>query len=52
MWTRSEKQAARSLALLTLGVAAAVLLIALQLVGRSGHANVVPVKPSKHIEPG
>lgn len=53
MWTASERLAVRAATLLILCHAAVVLVIALQIVGRSGHTNVVPVAPhGKHVEPG
>jgi hypothetical protein len=52
MWSASEKQAARALFLLVGASTTVLLVITLQLVGRSGHTNVVPVAPSKHVEPG
>jgi hypothetical protein len=52
VWTRSELAAGRSFFLLVSAHAVVVLVIALQIVGRIGHANVVPVAPPKHIEPG
>lgn len=45
-------QAARAVVLLVCAHATVFLVIALQLVGRQGHANVVPVAPSTHAEPG
>jgi hypothetical protein len=52
MWSASERQAARALSLLVGATATVLLVITLQLVGRSGHTNVVPVTPPKHVEPG
>jgi hypothetical protein len=52
MWTGSERQAAKAVIVLVGSLATVVLVIALQIVGRIGHANVVPVAPPKHVEPG
>lgn len=52
MWTRIEKQAARALVFLVSAHALVVLVIALEIVGRAGHANVVPVAPARGVEPG
>ncbi len=52
-WSSSERLAAKSVVLLISCHAGVVLVLALQIVGRSGHANVVPVAPrGKHVEPG
>lgn len=48
MWSALERRAARSLLCLVVAHAAVVGVIAIQVVGRSGHTNVVPVAPSKH----
>lgn len=46
MWL--PRAALRSVIVVIGANAAVVLVLALQIVGRSGHANVVPVAPSRH----
>ena len=45
MWSSSESRAARALIILIGANATVLLVIALQIVGRAGHTNVVPVAP-------